>query len=421
MSVILDHLQSVTGFFQTRSGIALLIVAAILLKFGPGLRVLWADVIENGANSVDREIVEKNFHLSTMSRPKEKPLSPETEKRLAEYRERVRLSDWDGIHKQLLQDDAARVTEDGGRRITHLGIELAMKEIHAAIGSGGNGAEERALEAVQDFEARLGDASDNLAAVVLAAHAHMEIGWLYRGHGSYETISHDALERMQYHFAQAQDILGVYKISEQRSPMLAAANFRLAVGVCNDGILFNAARAIWMDIDPGDVEMMEQVAFHLLPRWYGTPQQIVSAAAEIAEKTQEVMGDRAYAITLLSVAKEEPKIARTVDAPRLVQAAFDLMDDSENDQVVVNQVLAGLFYMALDCAGQRRKTLRNAVREILETRLKGLIMRFWSDPLADIRGNMANIFHRELEAGATIRIDMNGFRLRMPEQAAPAT
>lgn len=412
MDAILEIFLAVVEFSKTGKGIFTLLALALLIKIGPGLWLLIVSGMHEGASMVDKDIVTNNFLLSTSRVPSDKPGPAEDR-----YRGLVSGQDWDTIHSRLLADDAARAADATGRRYTRIGINAAMGEIDAAIGPGGPDSETRALEAIQEFEARLGQAPNNLAAAVLTAQAHMEIGWIYRGNGTMDTVSAKGLDAMQYHFDQAMEILRPFKVAQRGSPMLAAANFRLAVGQCGEEMLFHSARSIWLSVDPSDPEMMAQVAFHLLPRWYGSHGELVKAAANIATVTQVELGEQAYAMMLLSVAIEEPDIARKVDVQRLMRGVTEMIEASDNNQQVINHAAAGLFYMMLNCVGSNRKILRAGLRGLLETKMKAVMTDLWPDPIGEIRASLASLFCQELEAGATITINEEGFTLLMPEAA----
>ena len=149
-----------------------------------------------------------------------------------------------------------------------------------------------------------------------------------------------------------------------------------------------------------------------MPRWYGSYRALHRAAADIADCTAQELGDQAYAMTLLSVAVEEPELVAQIDADRLVRGVQEMVENSEDDQETINQVVAGLFHLMQEALGKRRAILRTALRDLLETKMKAFILDYWPDGLdGDIREDLAKLFGQELSAGSVVIIDENGFRL----------
>lgn len=378
----------------------------------PQLRLAFARRSELGALKVDEDAVRRQFRL-VAARAEEGGSGPIA----TAYSAMVREGAWIALHDRLVRDDRTRRPDPSlGQRAARTGVEAAMGEIHAALGHGGPDAARRLEAAVDLFEERFFAGPDDLGAAVLAAEAHMEAGWVYRGGGTMDTVSAEGLARMQIHFRRAEDILKPFGVARAGSAMLAEANFRLQ-GLCNGEPMFHAARAIWAAADPGDPEMMRQVAFHLLPRWYGDYPDIHCAALDIAEKSRDELGEQGYAITILSVATEEPQLVSAIDAVRLVRGAFELIEARNGDARTVNHVCAGLLALTMYAVGTRRKELRDALRQILETRMRAFMLEFWPGTLADIRAMLAPLYGPELTRGAMISIDDHGFRMARAGEA----
>lgn len=411
METLREFLISLGQFAGTWTGFGVIFAICFVILGLPVLRQWLTECAEYAGLGIADEEVPQKFRVAT-TRSEAKGESAVAEC----YTAWVRQEDWSSVHAQIARDDASLAHDPvSDMRAARVGVEMAMADIHQAVGHGGEGAEERALTAVDGFVARMRAAPHDLAAAVLAAEAHMEIGWMYRGGGTSDTVSAYGWQQMHAHFDQAYQIMREFEVARRGSAVLAAANFRLAVGMCHDDdMVFHAAKAIWMKTDPSDPGMMRQVAFHLLPRWYGEYRDLHLAAAEIASLTPE-MGDQAYAMTVISMGVEEPELVEAVDVARLQKGAMEWIDASDGNQDVINQIVAGLFYMMLEARGARRKALRAALRMLFETKVRALVMDFWPDTLADIRMSLAQLFGKELSAGGVITIDQDGYRLIHPE------
>ena len=401
---IIDYLTSWPGFL-------ILIVLAFLIKGWPFLRMIATQYQENKALlGIDDGTLAQRFQVAT-SRSQDNTESDAATK----YQALVRDENWDVLHRQIEVDDHALAADESGFRSARIGVLVAMGEIGGAVAHGGEGAVDRVKGVIDAFEERLRHQPDSLPAAVLAAEAHMEVGWLYRGGGTIDTVSGEAMGHMQDHFERAREILRPLEVAKRGSAVLAAANFRLAVGLCDSETLFHAARNIWADIDPSDPEMMGQVAFHLLPRWYGSYAELHRAALDLARRSD--LGDSAYTMTIMSVAEEEPELVEAIDAERFVKGAFEWLEARSTDQERINRVASATFYLMLQALGARRKVLSAALRQLLETKMRTFIIDIWPDALGDIRANLALLFGDELKAGASVYIDENGCLIEMPREA----
>ncbi len=408
-------MDQIASFFTTSlelNDTARAILFVGILYFGyvsiwPEMRRFWDDVKEESSLQIDFDDLQKLVRLGTTSAPKQ-----DISVIRARYEAWVQQEDWAAIQEQINRDDKVRNTDyKSEMRSARVGVRAAMADIHEALGYGGEMAEARALDAVERFDQRHQAEKSDMAAAVLAAEAHMEIGWMYRGGGTIDTVSRDGLNNMQKHFDRAGEILAGFDIAQLGSATLAASNFRYAVGICGGASLFHAAHRIWLEADAADPEMMGQVAFHLLPRWYGSYRMLHRAAADIADRTADDLGDQAYAMTLLSVAVEEPELVAAIDAERLAKGAFQMLEARSSDQSSVNYVVAGLFYLMQEAVGKRRAVLRVALRHLFETKMKAFLLDYWPDGVEDIREDLAKLFGQELSAGSVLVIDENGFRL----------
>lgn len=400
----------IIDFLTTWPGFLVLIVLAFLIKGWPFLQMIATQYRENKELlGIDDGNLAQRFQMATSRSPNGAESGA-----VSTYQELLRGDDWEAYHRQIEKDDRALAADETGFRAARIGVQVAMQEVRGAVAHGGEDAIKRVLEALQVFEDRLERQPDSLAAAVLAAEAHMEVGWLYRGGGTIDTVSGEAMDHMQDHFERAREILRPLEVATRGSAILAAANFRLAVGLCDSDTLFHAARNIWADIDPSDPEMMGQVAFHLLPRWYGSYGDLHRAALDLSRRSD--LGEQAYAMTIISVAEEEPELVEAIDAERFVSGAFQWIDALDQDQERINRAASSMFYLMLNAVGVRRRVLATGLRQLMETKMRTFMIDIWPDSLGDVRANLALLFGDELKAGASVYIDENGCQIEMPRE-----
>ena len=255
----------------------------------------------------------------------------------------ARQDRWDELATEITAADKARDATPGGMPIADLlaygaradvilGVEHALQDGHTA-GDGPLIDGISALETVQrDFE-------NEPVITLIVALAHMDVGWAWRGTGWETVVPKLNRTRCAAHFDRAQHLLSPLCGIELDSPMLAAARCALLAGQRDPQSRIADDYEDLIDLDPYNYRHMRALGNHLLPRWFGSYQQLELEARRTASRTQDIWGAGGYTWVCFDAIATDDQACARVDVEFFIDGMRDILKASP-DQAMVNLMAA---------------------------------------------------------------------------------
>ncbi len=177
----------------------------------------------------------------------------------------------------------------------------------------------------------------------LCARAHTDAAWICRISGETEIATDQARTSIIDHSAKAANILKQFDPLEHMSPLLAEAHYHLCLGADEGEGEIRAAHQDWTDLDPANLTPYSIHGVHLLPRWYGSYDELESEARKAAARTYDILGAGAYSAFYLAVLDQDHGSFAHLDTGFFLDGLADLIEASGFDQLRVNEIAAFLY------------------------------------------------------------------------------
>ena len=250
---------------------------------------------------------------------------------------------WDDLAGEITAAEADRKTSPGGMPLADLlaygarsdvvhGVEHALQD--------GVTANDMALnDGIDALEIMRRDYPDNPVITLIVALTHIDIGWAWRG-TAWETIV-PAVNRSRCaaHFDRAQSLLSPLCGIELNSPLLAAARCAQLAGQRDPQSSIADDYEDLIDLDPRNYRHMRALGNHLLPRWFGSYQQLELEARRTASRTQDIWGAGGYTWVYFDAIATDEQACAQVDVEFFVDGLHDILK-ARPDQAMVNLLAA---------------------------------------------------------------------------------
>ncbi len=293
---------------------------------------------------------------------------------------------WDSLGAEIRLNDKARRTTEGGTALADL-LSLGaradvVRPVETALSDPGlmsAHAPRHGLAALNEIRE---DHADDYGIALVVVHAHIDIGWAWRGQGWISEVPEKHWEAFHRHFDQAGDILDGFDAFAENSPSLAAARCALlAAGPAPQSRVADDYEDL-IDLDPANPRHMRALGNHLLPRWFGDYDQLELEARRTAARTADLWGAGGYAWVHFDAIAVDPLVLRRLDVPFFLEGLRDILARRGN-QHMVNQVaafcavtLAQPRYAQAEIAETTRE-LRGALAWILRNHLREVHPLLW--------------------------------------------
>lgn len=352
--------------------------------------------------------------------------SAETEQRNEELNAiapMIAAENFGAIYDRMRRYDAARACTPFGRPLAGLILDTLMADFStiadAVETSGIDASPEHIAKLVAAFDRALEVAPDDHIAAATAALAHIEAGWLLRGDGFANEVSAGGWQGMAEHFDAARRVLDRFPAQKHDSPLLAYVHYRLCNGLTDGEERIRAAYTVRTLIEPQNPAVYIAHGFQLLPRWYGSYEELEQAAREAADLTMPFMGTAGYALTYLDAIHCDGDAAARFDATAFAEGLLDFAR-YKGSQYAINFAANTLWMTMADCRDARQDVLDEAMAELVREDLCCILPDCWEDSSAnEVMYVLARYWQDELAAGATVDIDSNGAYVHWPEGTAP--
>ena len=349
----------------------------------------------------------------------------------------ARQEEWETLSAQLHQLDAACAKTEGGMPIAELMAFGARADVVAAaehaLVSGRPARDAPLLEGIEALERVLAEHPDDPMIAAVVAHAHIDIGWAWRGTGWDIEVPMPNREAFDAHFERAGDILSRFLRLETQSALIASVKCAVNAGAAKLLSTVVADYESWITQDPRNPRAMRAFGGQLLPRWHGTYDRLDIEARRIAGITHDIWGAGGYAWVMMDAISTDTEACARLDLDFFLDGLRDILRCTR-DQHIVNFLAAycantmGATPTGHDEADYVRAQISNAAAWIVRDHLTELHPMLWahaargfdntmpvrcrdrfaSAGYADALRFLSDLFRREIAAGQRVVFTKNG-------------
>lgn len=258
----------------------------------------------------------------------------------------ARQERWEDIEALVRTDDQNRAATISGTPCADLTLFGARSDVvraaeHALLH--GKPAEDADFfRGVEALEYLLDDFPDSYPIALVVAHTHIDIAWAWRGalaRDDSRTINRDAFRS---HFARAREILAEYCPVTLHSPALSAAQCALLPGANDPAKAICKSYEALIALNPENPRHMRTLGSYLLPRWYGSFEQLDLQARRIAAQTYRSWGAAGYTWVWFDALLVAPEGLETIEVEYFLDGVADALNRQQS-QHTANLMAAHLY------------------------------------------------------------------------------
>lgn len=255
----------------------------------------------------------------------------------------ARQDRWEDLAREMRAADQDRAATPGNVPICDLLSFGARSDVVNAVEhvliEGKPASSAPLLEGIAALEEIRIDLDNDPYITTLVAQTHMDIGWAWRGNGWEATVPRLNREKHASHFDRATDLMTPLCASDLDSPTIAATCCALKAGRRDRRHRLADDYERLIDLDPMNYRHMRALGNHLLPRWFGSYEDLELEARRSAARTQAHWGAGGYTwVQLDAIAIDEEACAR-VDVDFFIDGMRDILRVCP-DQATVNLLAA---------------------------------------------------------------------------------
>ncbi len=255
-----------------------------------------------------------------------------------------RQENWEELGKLIRHFDSQRAMTPGGTSVAEILAAGARADaVQAAIEAVTQFDEAGARLPMNALQEVLDDHCEDHGVALAVALAHIDIAWAWNGDswGSpMPTLNKGAFHA---HFRAAAKIIDRFDAFELDAPSLSAARCALLAADTRPDLRVADDYEDLIDLDPNNAHRMRALGLKLLPRWFGSYDELELQARRTASRTTDLWGAGAYTWVYLDALTEDDKAFDHLDAEYFVEGIHDILD-RQNDQHTVNQFAAFTGY-----------------------------------------------------------------------------
>ncbi len=251
----------------------------------------------------------------------------------------ARQERWAELIEEVRRADRERITTPAGMPISDLLLFGARADVvHAvehALFDGTPPKDAPLLEGISAFEALLLEFPNDPVVALIVAMSHIDIAWAWRGAGWDATVPKPNRRAFSEHMQRANELLSPYCGVELDSPALASARCALFAGLQQAERRLADEYEDLIDLDPGNHRHMRAMGNHLLPRWFGSYQDLELEARRTAARTQDLWGHGGYAWVYFDAIAVDDEACALVDVEFFIDGLRDIIK-TRPDQEMAN-------------------------------------------------------------------------------------
>lgn len=261
----------------------------------------------------------------------------------------ARQDQWEELSEELRDLDRARATTPAGVPLGELLAYGARADVveaaEHALAEGAAPADMAALDGVQMLEEIRRDHPDDPYLALVVALAHVDIAWAWRGTGWDGDLPELNRRKCIAHFDRAASVMNAVCGIETNSPLIAAGQCALLAGRQDPHLRVADDYEDLIDLDPANPRHMRALGYHLLPKWFGTYQQLNLEARRTAMRTRDIWGNGGYTWVMFDAITLDKGACGHVDAEFFVDGIRDILAARPGQEMV--NLMAAYCAMAI--------------------------------------------------------------------------
>ena len=253
---------------------------------------------------------------------------------------------WDTLLDEIREHDMARSATPGGTPIAELLAHGARCDVvlaaEHALSDGRQSEPATTVRGVLALEDVRKEFAQDPYMSLIVAHAHLEVGWAWRGKICEAALPKLNKSRCVSHFKRATKLMQPHCGVELNSPLIAAAQCALLAAQKNPAARVTDDYEDLIDLNPHNPRNMRALGCHLLPRWFGSYQTLELEARRTAARTYDIWGNGGYSWVYFD--------AIGIDEDACAQVDLDFFVDGLRDIVAVRPDQETINLLAAYCA-----------------------------------------------------------------------
>ncbi len=245
---------------------------------------------------------------------------------------------WSQLSREMHEADQNRDTAPGGQPIADLlafgaraDVVLAVEH---ALSEGKAIADLDLLGGISELETELQDHPNDPMIGLVVALAHIDLAWAWRGTTRETSIHPQHWSRCAAHFDRAAALLPGCSAAAPDSPAVAAAECALFAGQGKtQGRVADKYDAL-IALDPHNYRHMRAMGSHLLPRWFGSYQELELQALRTAARTHGIWGAGGYTWVQFDAIQQDQEARARVDVEYFLDGLRDIVQRRPEQQMI---------------------------------------------------------------------------------------
>ena len=309
----------------------------------------------------------------------------------------VRQEDWEELSFIVTAADRKNQMTPGGMSVAELMTFGARSDVvlaaeHALID---NEPEHDAplMRGIEALEFVLEEHPNDYVIGCIVAQAHMDMAWAWRGIGWDVQIARRNREAFDAHFARAHDIVASFNGQPENSALLAATSCGLLRGEENTTQSVADRYEALIDLNPKNASPLRALGTHMLPRWYGSYQELELEARRTAARTQNIWGAGGYTWVMFDAISSDDIACARLDLPFFLEGLRDIVT-RRPDPHTINLLAAycantmGGAFSGNDAADANRSQISECADWIVREHLTELHPMIWAHAAQGFANNL---------------------------------
>ncbi|WP_298933139.1 hypothetical protein [uncultured Ruegeria sp.] len=323
----------------------------------------------------------------------------------------ARQDRWSELSAEMQAADETRETAPDGMPTADLLAFGARSDVvlavEHALSDGKAISDYDLLTGISELEGEMREAPDDAMLALVVALAHIDIAWAWRGTALDATLPPLHRSRCAAHFDRAAAILPMCRTAAPNSPLIAAAGCALLAGQRKTTARVADEYERLITLDPQNQRHMRAMGSHLLPRWFGSYEELEVQALRNAARTQSIWGAGGYTwVQFDAIALDDEACAR-VDLDYFQEGLRDIVRQRP-DQQMINMLSAYCAITLQNGLGLNEKA--DLVRTQMRETANWLIRDHLTELHPLIWAHAANGFNNSVRINSPERFAARGHR-----------